>query len=225
MKKAKNKVDILKLVLFMDEGWVYSAFTERANNTYAKSLKDKLKSGTNISQRDVSKIFKDKKLYLKLALGDQHFDAINVRDAQSGHVEFRYMGGTNYHKKEKDVKATIGMYAHNLALAMDPDYKRKEYMHKLQRVMNKMEMFVLGKKLELVDKILLDKDGDATPEDIKILTKRRKKVKSDYDRLASIYRVDKTTNKLLSQNSEFMRGVHTDVNIEMRRGLSNALKA
>jgi len=225
LRKTIGDLDFLKLVLFTDEEWIYTAFEERANTNYSKSVKDKIKSGTILNKRDLDDLFKKKKLIMKMQISHEHFDAINVLDAKTGHVEFRYMGGTDYSKKLKDVRATIGVYAHNLSLAMDPNYKRKEYQHKLQRVFNKMELFFLGKMIDRLVLLRDDTDNKATPADKKVIWKREREIRSRYKQLSSVYKLDSKTIKSLERNTAFMRGIHTDVEIQARKGLSKALES
>lgn len=223
LKKSENDIDFLKLVLFTDEGWIYNAFEERAFSTYSRSVKDKIKNQTTISRKELDDLFGRKKLVMKLQMYHEHYDSINLIDSKTGHVEFRYMGGSSYHKKEKDVIATIGMYAHNLSLAMDPEFKRREYMLKLERIFNKMDLYYREKKLELIDFLIKDDNEEATPDDKKTLYLLRKKEATRYKQLASTYKIDNKTRMALDNNRGFYRGVMGEVITTTRKGLSKAL--
>ena len=220
-----NEIDFLKLVLFTDEEWIYSAFEDRAHTTYATSVKDKIKSQTSFTRKDINDLFSRKKLIMKLQMQHQHFDAINLIDAKTGHVEFRYLGGTDYHKQGKEVTAMIGMFAHNLSLAMDPEFKRKEYHHKLERIFNKMEMYYVEVVSELIDHLIADGDKQALPDDKKKLFLLRKKQGARYKMLASIYKLDKKTRGLLNRNTAFRKGVVADARRFVSRDLSASLKS
>lgn len=224
-KPGKDGLDFLKLVLFTDEGYIYSVFEDRVGNSYTKSIKDKLKSQGYLGVKDTKKVFNQKKLIMKVQMNHEHFDSINVIDSDSGHVEFRYMGGSSYHRKGKEIKAIIGMYAHNLSLAMDPDYKRKEYTLKLQRIFNKMELFYLERLLDTIRiiKRKIEKDGGyLEKEDIKVFDRIFKREEVKYKRLASTYKLDTRTKTALKANSVFMEGVKSDMLETLRVGLHSS---
>jgi hypothetical protein len=222
-KTDGNELDFLKLIMFTDEDWIYQSFEERATSTYANSVKDKLKRQSTLSKKEISDLFTRKKLLMKLQMSTQHFDAINSIDPMTGHVEFRYMGGTSYHKKEKEVIATIGMYAHNLSVAMDPEFKRKEYYTKLQRVFNKMEMYYREKKIQalrVARQRVVKEGGFLEQPDLKILDVLLKKEDAMYKRLASVYKLDSKTKSALKANKPFMKGVAAEVSKTVSKGLS-----
>lgn len=230
VKNPQLELDYVKLILFTDEGWIYNAFTERAHNHYNKSVKNKLKTDNVITRKDIYDLFHKKKLIIKANMMSSHYDAIREIDPAKGHVEFRYMGGSNYHKKLKDVVATIGTYAHNLALATDPNYKRKEYILKLQRVFNKMELFYLERKSEILQ-VCRDKrtDWGMTMEDESVIRKQTKETNTRISRLSSIYKLDSQTTRQLQSNTGFMKSIMSEalysitkpVSMSMREGLRN----
>jgi len=132
---SKYELDPLKLILFVEEGKIYEKFEERINNSYAVGIK---KGHFNriepFSRADIKKMLRDKKIDSNLEFGK--YLGVHLVDLKNNHIEFRYMGGRNYHKKYKDVESVIANYAHWLSIACDPDYKRKEYLKKLNRMVN-----------------------------------------------------------------------------------------
>lgn len=208
LKNSIGEIDYIKLILFTDEGWIYKLFSERAGSYYARSVKEKMKTGNILSKSEVSQLFNRQALLLKSKMASQHYDAVSLIDIADNHVEFRYMGSKDYHKKLSDVIATIGVYAHNLALACDPDYKRKEYILKIARVMNKMELFAVTKKLDFLG--FITSSSVMTADDKKIIDMEKKKLLAYMAKLSS-YKLDRETVMGLSNNSEFYRGVMSDV--------------
>jgi hypothetical protein len=118
----KQKLDLIKLILFTDEQYIYKYFKEREGNKYAISMK-KNKDWFELLTNDLEK-------------KSQHYNAINWEGLSydHGHIEFRYMGSTNYHKKWNKIQVIIAQYAYNLSLACNPNFKRKEYKLKLDRL-------------------------------------------------------------------------------------------
>ena len=132
---TKHEIDPLKLLMFIEEGKIYENFEDRVMNTYAKSIRkghfDKLEPFTYDNLKTLIKKEKlDKKMNTEKYLG------IHLIELEKNHVEFRYMGGKNYHKKFDDVRNIIANYAHWLSIACDPDYKRREYIEKVARLTN-----------------------------------------------------------------------------------------
>jgi len=156
-------LDPVKLVLFTDEGLIYKFFNERAKAEYAASmLKDLRKNKIN---RDTLKELINMKKLDDKAVSISHYMGINMEhlkqfygeEAGSSRVEFRYLGGTDYQKKWSKIRQIVGNYAHVLSISMDPEYKKKEYIHKLTRIMNKVDL--VRKKIEL-DHLDVDNKAD-----------------------------------------------------------------
>jgi hypothetical protein len=211
--KKSNGIDRLKLLLFVEEDYIYNAFTERRSSSYVKSVKDKLKSSGQLKETDIKKLIDIKKVKLKLT--GEHFDGVNVLDLEDGHVEFRYMGGSSYHKDFKKVVDVISMYAYWLSLAADPEFKKKEYIHKLSRILNKTEMFEYYALLQTIlmlleiDKGLDNPDIDSVME-TKLNTLYNKYIKK-YNTLKQYYKLDKDTLKKLIDNDNFMESVSDNI--------------
>lgn len=136
VKNLENKLDTTKLILFNDEGKIWKYFAERKNNTYTLSSYDnfiKINNDTEEIFDDISKKEIKSKINLTRHLG------INFHNISKGHVEFRYIGEEDYHKKWKQVKSIIADYAYNFSLALDPEFKKKDYIKKLMGISNIIE--------------------------------------------------------------------------------------
>ena len=188
-------VDLLKLMLFVDEGYVWKHFPDRKDNHYTKSAIDMVRAAmTNKSaeiQGDINKIQRDvndksQKLFsnfkAKLKLPPEKFMSINFSNLQtgSGRIEMRQLGGKDYHRKNKEVKMAIGRYAYYLLLSLDPEFKKDEYMKKL---------FVMSNKT----------GGDGPSQDI--IRKKGKVVgesewENHYLYKGTIYSIGKTTGQM-----------------------------
>ncbi len=143
----EDDIDDLKMIMFMDEGWVWNAFNERLDISHVQSAQKRLAKDATLSNRDVKDIFNKKKFAMRLA--SIHQDAINFENADGGHIEYRYMGGTDYEKKSNQLVAGIGRFAYNFSLGFDKNFKRKEYAHKVARLFNKIELFEYQKLAQL----------------------------------------------------------------------------
>jgi hypothetical protein len=214
MKNPSKDFDVIKLILFTDEGYIFDKFSDRLNSSYVKSVKDKLKSNGTLDKSDRKKIFDEKKILTTLVAGE-HFDAINVRNVKDNHVEFRYMG-SNYSDHYKDVISVLCVYAHNMALAADPDYKRKEYILKLQRIFNKIELYTVKQKLFTLNNLI-----EYSKEEPKImydfafdnLMKALNKLKKQYEKQIkslSMYKLSKKDQRLLMNNTKLSNSIEAE---------------
>ena len=139
-----SELDPLKLILFAEEGLVYKNFADRIGNTYAKSIKSgHINAISPFTVDDIIKVAKGSKL--DKDLNTSKYLGIHLIDLKKNHVEFRYMGGDDYHKKFKDVREVIANYAHWLSIAGDSNYKKKEYITKVARLTNYFNYIYLNK--------------------------------------------------------------------------------
>lgn len=169
LKNIKNlgeNLDVTKLALFLDEGYIYNFFKSREFNTYAKSAFDAIR-GSIVSDKApqlIKKLVDDEKL--KREYSQHHYMAINIEhlNTKNEYIEFRYLGGANYHLKWDKIKNILANYIYNLILACDPTYKRKEYEHKMARIMNKIQLFTVCVRMTEIYDGLEDKSLEMSSE-------------------------------------------------------------
>jgi len=137
--KSLSELDTLKLMLFMDEGFVWKYFPERKNNNYAESNYNYIVSVIegNIKDNELEKITNVlvDKYREKVKTPNEKFFGINT--SNYNRIEFRYLGSSGYHKKYDRMQTAIGKYAFYLKIALDPNARKKEYILKLERLFNK----------------------------------------------------------------------------------------
>ena len=151
-----KKLDVFKMMIFMEEGYIWQHFPDRnvaseylrftyqviAGNTSLNSdmLKDfnkgdiaKAKAIISSSQDSILKWMQPapNKVNGINVLSQQGTAAKKFRD---GRIEFRYIGGKNYSKKYPQVRLQILRYAYLLRLGMDSNFKKKEYITKVSRM-------------------------------------------------------------------------------------------
>jgi len=130
-----KELDPLKLVLFAEEGLIYKVFPDRIDNDYATSIKKgHFRFMKPFTIDDIKMMAKKNKIDKEF--NTEKYLGIHLSDLKSNHVEFRYMGGKNYQRKFNDIKMLIANYTHWLSIATDPDYKRKEYIIKMNKLVN-----------------------------------------------------------------------------------------
>jgi len=185
MRNLNKELDVIKLALFTDEEYIYKFFDSRKGNTYAISVHDAVMAG-NVDKNTIKKLIDEKKL--STLYGTSHFMAINIEHlyTTNEYIEFRYLGGKNYEKKWDKIKIIISHYIHNMSLACDPEYKKKEYIKKIQRILNKIELYKMEQKIghygeELHKQQYSEKEYKQFRKDYEILKKRVKLTKKERD--------------------------------------------
>ncbi len=149
-RKFAEVCDLLKVMLFTEEGYIFKEFDEREDNTFCKSMLQQLddnftKSADSYDDMvDYSKLMKTtrlpllfKKMKSVMPYAD-HFNGINWEGwrGKNPHIEFRYLGGTDYERKEKEVLKVMGSYGFLIRLGIDEELRKKEYIKKLWRLFN-----------------------------------------------------------------------------------------
>jgi hypothetical protein len=128
-----NEVDPVKLMLFTEEGLVYKNFEERIGNSMTRALKEiHLSNDKTFSQKTVKQVLNTDIKNVSLF----KFSGLHLVDLKDNHVEYRYMGATNYQKKFNETKINIVNYGHWLSVACDKEYKRKEYARKVANIVD-----------------------------------------------------------------------------------------
>jgi hypothetical protein len=189
-------LDVVKLALFTDEDYIYKYFDTRKYNDYARSAHTEIKSsGINVDK--IKDFIKTKKLEAEYS--DSHHMAINIENLTTNnpYIEFRYVGGPDYHKKWDRIKNVVAQYGWNLLMACDPDFRKKEYLLKLHNIMLKAEWF---SNIVRINELKKSKKIDAYDE---------KEIK---DRIKSIQSIKRTITLTNDDIIAFAAGGGIDLN-------------
>ena len=103
-KMMISKMNILKFILEFDEKRVYKYFPKRENSTYAKSIKwvmpkhEAFYYNENLISSD------------NFTFANTKYYGINFEKAQKNYLEFRYIGGKGYEKRQEDILHLAEMF-------------------------------------------------------------------------------------------------------------------
>lgn len=119
-EKDLNDLNILKLILSTDEDEIFKQYPTRRNNIYAKSVMNiipyKDYDFYNISSNTIKN---------NLALPDDKYYGINfkniINNKESQRVEFRYIGGKDYHKNSGLVLYFLDKFIVNTSESIDTE--------------------------------------------------------------------------------------------------------
>ena len=151
-----KELDVFKMMIFMEEGFIWQHFPDRnvaseylrftyqviAGNTSINS--DMLKDFNKADIAKAKTIIKNSQdnILKWMQVAPNKVNGINVlsqrgsaaKKFRDGRIEFRYIGGKDYSKKYTQVRLQLLRYAFLLKLGMDPNFKKKEYISKVSRM-------------------------------------------------------------------------------------------
>jgi len=96
--KVLDKLNKLKLILNVDENFIYKYFPDRENNFYAKTVKKLIPFKSYDFTNNAAEILTN-----SLELPDTKYYGINLLNVFDGRLEFRYIGGEDYEKKTGEI--------------------------------------------------------------------------------------------------------------------------
>jgi len=131
-KSETKKIDEAKLVLLVDEQKWLKAF-KRTNNEFVEPMKKGLRLRKNDSQDRVFTKLKNK-INDKAKYDSINMSKLNIKKG-TGWIEFRIVGGKNYHKRRREVKTAIIHFAESLQASTNTTDKK----NKLTRNINALK--------------------------------------------------------------------------------------
>ncbi len=117
-----KNVDMVKLVSFINEEYIYKLFPKRRNNNWSYSMYE-----------DVRENYK---IHKKYSVSYGHYMAVNfehLKKKNNQYIEFRYLGGTKYQQRWNDIKKILGMYIYALNISCS-DKLKVEYKRRLEKI-------------------------------------------------------------------------------------------
>jgi len=132
LKSETKKIDEAKLVLLVDEQKWLKTF-KRTRNEFVEPMKKGLRLKKNDSQNRVFTKLKNK-IILKDKYDSINMSKLNIKKG-AGWIEFRIVGGKNYHKRLREVKTVILHFAESLQASTNTVDKK----NKLTRNINSLK--------------------------------------------------------------------------------------
>lgn len=126
----KEKLDPLKLILFMGEKHVLAQFGRQANVYAQEHIRQIIKSIEKSGFIPNSE--KEIRNYSWSILSLGKYNTVNLSKIRAGYLEFRAVGGEGYNSKEKinKVEESVLRFIAAVEIACDPDLERKNYLKK-----------------------------------------------------------------------------------------------
>jgi hypothetical protein len=100
------QINVAKFILDFDEKRVYDAFPKREGSVYARSIK-RIRPNNIMHYTPSLEDFSRATLNLPV---DEKYYGVNFLKAEKGYLEYRYMGGADYHKKTRQILDLIDYF-------------------------------------------------------------------------------------------------------------------
>lgn len=137
-----EQLDPLKLVLFLGDEYILKLF-DRINNAYTKSqLQEILRrirdEGGRAALSQIQGMSPNRILqYLQGRLSNQRVSSNIGRMLDDGYIEFRMVGGVDYHNMSKTIENVIYRIATAMIIATDRELYKKDYLKKAAKVFDR----------------------------------------------------------------------------------------
>ena len=103
--KVLDNLNQLKLILQINEDYIYNYFPNRKNNIYAKSVKNLIPfKGFDFSINALDIIQNN------IQLPDTKYYGVNFKTVENGRLEWRYIGDTDYQKKTAEILSLMDYF-------------------------------------------------------------------------------------------------------------------
>lgn len=126
-----SKMNVLKFILEFDEARIYKFFPNRENSTYAKSIK------WIMPKREAYWFDEDHIEPNNFKFADTKYYGINFSKKEKNYLEFRYLGGENYHEKKEAVLHLLDRFILQVWNSCNSPRFTPENRIELRRILNK----------------------------------------------------------------------------------------
>jgi len=134
--KSIPKIDITKFILDFDESLIYDVFPDRKDSVYARSIK--LVKPNNVMFYTPS-LEEFSRSTLTLPVSEKYF-GVNFLKAEKGYLEYRYIGGADYHLKTRKILDLVNYFILHLhkTLNFNGEYSQTDRL-KFKKMMENQE--------------------------------------------------------------------------------------
>lgn len=126
-----SKMNTLKFILEFDEARIYKFFPNRENSTYAKSIK------WIMPKREAYWFDEDHIEPNNFKFADTKYYGINFSKKEKNYLEFRYLGGENYHEKKDAILHLLDRFILQVWNSCNDPRFTPENRIELKRILNK----------------------------------------------------------------------------------------
>jgi len=131
------QINVAKFILDFDEKRIYDVFPKREESVYARSIKQ-IRPNNVMHYTPSLEDFSRATLNLPV---DEKYYGVNFLKAEKGYLEYRYMGGADYHKKTRQILDLINYFIAHMfkTLNFNGAYSEND-IAKFKAMMEKQEL-------------------------------------------------------------------------------------
>ena len=99
------QMNVAKFILDFDEGRIYDVFPQRKDSVYARSIKNLRPNKIMFYSPSLEEFTRS-----TMATPDEKYFGVNFLKLEKGYLEYRYMGGKDYHTKARKILSLVDYY-------------------------------------------------------------------------------------------------------------------
>jgi hypothetical protein len=99
------QMNVAKFILDFDEGRIYDVFPQRKDSVYARSIKNLRPNKVMFYSPSLEEFSRS-----TMAIPDEKYFGVNFTKLEKGYLEYRYMGGKDYHTKARKILSLVDYY-------------------------------------------------------------------------------------------------------------------
>jgi hypothetical protein len=99
------QMNVAKFILDFDEGRIYDVFPQRKDSVYARSIKNLRPNKIMFYSPSLEEFSRS-----TMATPDEKYFGVNFTKLEKGYLEYRYMGGKDYHTKARKILSLVDYY-------------------------------------------------------------------------------------------------------------------
>jgi hypothetical protein len=99
------QMNVAKFILDFDEGRIYDVFPQRKDSVYARSIKNLRPNKIMFYSPSLEEFSRS-----TMATPDEKYFGVNFLKLEKGYLEYRYMGGKDYHTKARKILSLVDYY-------------------------------------------------------------------------------------------------------------------
>jgi len=197
--KVLDKLNKLKLILNVDENFVYKYFPDRENNFYAKTVKKLIPFKSYDFSNNAAEL-----LVNSLELPDTKYYGINLLNIFDGRVEYRYIGGVDYEKKSAEIIDLVDYFVELTWNCIDNPLDEDDMEELEDYLSDNINQFKNFTKLDnfIAEFPSIDLQVDLNPDLLILRTYYEQMYDDIYDIITNIYNLN---NCIINYNTENQR--------------------
>jgi hypothetical protein len=206
--KIIDNLNKLKLILNVDEDFIYKFFPERENNFYAKSVKKLIPFKTYDFTNNAAEL-----LINSLELPDTKYYGINLLNLFDGRIEYRYIGGEGYEEKVSEVLELMDYFIELSWNCVDEPMTEDDMIELKSYLSDNINQFKNFTKLDnfIAEFPSIDLQVDMNPDLIVLRTYYEQIYDELYDLITNIYNLN---NCIINYNTENQKMEIVDANFK-----------